>query len=132
MPMKLTPEQERENLKAYLENEKITKISGLGIIESVEERFETVYVSGFGENVVNNQISLGWFVRLRGSTAVFVGIRQPPSHFRKGATVKLSIEIEQRSAEAVQATAEVPPKPKIDTTQAGIDRANAQAAEFTA
>lgn len=130
MPIKLTPEQEAANRKAWVENERITKISSFGVIESVEERFETEYVSGFGDNVVTREVSLGYFLRIGGSSSIFIGHTAPATHFKKGATVKLSVTVEKPKSEQAELALEVPPKPKIDNMPAIVTETDRKAAEY--
>ncbi len=48
------------------------------IVDEVEERFRSQYISGFGETTLFNKISRGWFIHLRGSyEALYVGNERP-------------------------------------------------------
>lgn len=58
---------------------------------SVEERFETLkgYRTEKGEAVIE-QRSIGWYVRISQSSAIFVGTEEPP--FKKGDKINLTLE----------------------------------------
>ena len=47
-------------------------------VRSIAEHTARQYVSGFGDNVVFQEISLGWFILLSGSwESIFVGMEKP-------------------------------------------------------
>lgn len=66
----------------YVINTKVVK---------VEEKFDTIHVSGFGANVVQRQESKGWFVYLQGSyEALHLGYEKPA--FAHGDAVRITFE----------------------------------------
>jgi hypothetical protein len=117
MAIKLTPDQEIENKAAYDAFQRINKLSGIGVIENVFEQMDAV---GHKKNpdgtYTETKVSAGWYVRLVGSSAVFVGYERPPEKFARGARCKLSLEIVSDNPKAEPAMAEmpIPPKPPRD------------------
>lgn len=71
----------------------VTKLSAYATVESVEERFETFNYRKVGDGSEHDKRSLGWYVRCAGSSALYVGSIKPPAAFKRGARVKLSVEI---------------------------------------
>jgi hypothetical protein len=117
MAIKLTPDQEIENKAAHEALNRINKISGFSVVESVFEQMDVVSVKKNSDGTyTENKVSAGWYVRLVGSSAVFVGYERPPEKFMRGARCKLSLEIVPDAPKAEAATAEkpIPPKPVRD------------------
>lgn len=74
-------------------SETITKISAYETIETVEEKFETFNHRRNGDQVTHETRSLGWYIRCAGSSSLYVGKHKPPAAFKRGARVKLSVEL---------------------------------------
>lgn len=61
------------------------------LVERVEERFHREYQHGIGKDAVFKNISLGWFLVLRGShEAIYVGNESPK--ILGGDSVQITIE----------------------------------------
>lgn len=100
MPIHLTPEQEAASKKAHDEYERINKLSAFGVIETVfqvNEKGAPYKIDPdkelSGDNVGNEVLDKGWFIRIGGSSAISVGIKQPPAAFKRGARIKLSVQL---------------------------------------
>ncbi len=60
------------------------------IVDQVEERFRSRYISGVGNTATFNKVSLGWFIHLRGSyEALYIGNERP--ELLQGDKVTISI-----------------------------------------
>ena len=116
MTIKIDDEQATKNKYEHEKYERINKLSAYATIEGVEQRFETEYVSGSGDKTVTREVSRGWYIRIGGSSAVNVGMKQPPSAFRKGARVKHSIELAPELPKE-PAPADVPRQPFQQTPE---------------
>jgi hypothetical protein len=139
MTIKLTPEQEAENHKANEALQRITKLSAYTTIENLEHRTETFNhrkldptKPATADNVTYDTRSLGYWMRIAGSSAICVGMNEPPAAFKRGARVKISVELapeDKRPAEPVETVAPVAPKPRVDhAAMIGGDAADKAAA----
>lgn len=109
-----------------------TKLSAYGEIESVDERFQdgpSTKNPDTGETVQGPKQSLGWFIRLGGSSAVHVGMDKPPAAFVKGARVKHSIELAPE-APTIEAERIVTPTPSLPAAAVESAMAGAGAPDF--
>lgn len=112
---RLTPEQEAAAKRMRDNWQRVNKLSAYAIIESVFEihektNYRKIDPKGGNEpdNISYDTISLGWHIRVNGSSAIFVGLVKPPEHFAKGATVKISVEVHTPTTN-VEAVSEPPP-----------------------
>jgi hypothetical protein len=64
-------------------------------VKEVSEQFSNKYVTGFGDNVVFQKASLGWYIHLEGSyEALYVGVERPV--LQQGDRVSITIEKETK------------------------------------